>query len=191
MNATTLALTVAVCAAPALAATTPAAAPKPAAAAPASPAAATPAAHPAGPSDKAQIEALEKRFIAAFNAKDVKAIMANYAPGEGLFVFDVTPPREYVGWDAYKKDWEDLFKAFPGPAKAEIADLAVTTSGAMAYAHSIQSVSFTAADGSKSPVTARVTDVYRKLNGRWKIVHEHVSVPVDLATAKADLSSKP
>jgi hypothetical protein len=27
--------------------------------------------------------------------------------------------------------------------------------------------------------------------GRWLIIHEHVSVPVDLDTGKPDLSSKP
>ena len=37
----------------------------------------------------------------------------------------------------------------------------------------------------------RVTDCYRKIDGKWLITHEHVSVPVDLATAKADLASKP
>jgi ketosteroid isomerase-like protein len=40
-------------------------------------------------------------------------------------------------------------------------------------------------------LTVRVTDVYRKINGTWLIVHEHVSVPVDLDTGKPDLSSKP
>jgi hypothetical protein len=33
--------------------------------------------------------------------------------------------------------------------------------------------------------------VYRKLRGHWLIVQEHVSVPVDLDTGKADLLSKP
>jgi len=37
----------------------------------------------------------------------------------------------------------------------------------------------------------RVTDVYRKTGGRWKIVQEHVSVPVDFATGKPDMLSKP
>jgi hypothetical protein len=37
----------------------------------------------------------------------------------------------------------------------------------------------------------RVTDVYRKLKGKWLIVQEHVSVPVDLATQKPDLQSRP
>jgi ketosteroid isomerase-like protein len=37
----------------------------------------------------------------------------------------------------------------------------------------------------------RVTDGYRKIAGNWLIALEHVSVPVDLATGKAVLTSKP
>jgi hypothetical protein len=32
---------------------------------------------------------------------------------------------------------------------------------------------------------------YRKVNGKWLISREHVSVPADLATGKAKLTSKP
>ena len=176
----------------AFAAAAPATKPAPAAAPPApKPAqAAAPAAAPA-PSDKAQIERLERRYIAAFTAKDVKAIMSAYAPGAGLFVFDVTPPRQHVGWADYKKDYEDLFAAFPGPWKVAMSDLSVTVSGDVAYGHNIQATEATKPDGSKLAVTVRVTDVYRKINGKWLIVQEHVSIPVDLATMKPDPSSAP
>jgi ketosteroid isomerase-like protein len=46
-------------------------------------------------------------------------------------------------------------------------------------------------EGQKVDLTVRVTDGYRKRKGKWFITHEHVSVPVDLATGKADLASKP
>ena len=46
---------------------------------------------------EASIRALESRFVAAVNAKDVNAIMKAYVPDESLFVFDVVPPRQYVG----------------------------------------------------------------------------------------------
>jgi len=45
--------------------------------------------------------------------------------------------------------------------------------------------------GNKLDLTVRVTDVYRKARGLWQIIHEHVSVPVDLETGKPDLASKP
>jgi ketosteroid isomerase-like protein len=109
--------------------------------------------------DKAAIEALEERYIKAFNAKDVNAIMENYAPGDQLFVFDAVPPREYAGWDAYKKDWESLFAAFPGPVSNAMSDRNVTVVGTVAYAHHIESGHFTRKDGCRLEVAARATDV--------------------------------
>jgi ketosteroid isomerase-like protein len=150
------------------------------------------AADAAKPSDdKASIEALEMRFRDAVVAKDANALMQAYAPGTRLFVFDVTPPRQYVGWQDYRKDWQDLLSAFPGPNTFAVSDLDITVVGSVAYSHSIQEGQFTAKDGSKMHLVARVTDVYRKLKGQWLIVQEHVSVPVDLATQKPDLLSKP
>jgi ketosteroid isomerase-like protein len=141
--------------------------------------------------DKAAIEALEARFAAAFNAKNVNAIMRVYEPGQSLFVFDVTPPRQHVGWANYQADWEGTIKATPGPIHFSISHLSVTVVGPVAYGHSIQKVLFTRANGAKAELVVRVTDVYRKIHGRWLIVQEHVSVPVDIDTGKADLLSQP
>jgi ketosteroid isomerase-like protein len=80
---------------------------------------------------------------------------------------------------------------FKGAPKFEIADLDVFTAGALGYGHSIQHVAGTGAKGQPIDITVRVTDVYRKTNGKWLIEHEHVSVPVDLDSGKPDLSSKP
>jgi ketosteroid isomerase-like protein len=140
--------------------------------------------------DRARIEALFQAYVQAFKAKDVNALMANYAPGE-LFVFDVIPPREYPSWDAYKKDWEGLFAAMPGPIDNNISELNITVVGPVAYARNIQTGYFTGKDGSRLNWAVRVTDVLRKINGKWLIVQEHVSVPVDFATGTADLMSKP
>jgi ketosteroid isomerase-like protein len=145
----------------------------------------------AASSDEASIRALETRFVAAVNAKDVSATMKVYVPDESLFVFDVVPPRQYVGAKAYAKDWTDLFGMFNGPLKFEISDLSVAASGTMGFGHSIQHVTGTDTKGQPIDLTVRVTDVYRKIKGNWLIVHEHVSVPVDLNTGKPDLSSKP
>ena len=59
----------------------------------------------AGPANDVQaIRALEQRYITAFDAKDVKAIMACFVPDESLLVFDIIPPREYRGAAAFTKD---------------------------------------------------------------------------------------
>jgi ketosteroid isomerase-like protein len=141
--------------------------------------------------DEASIRALESRFVAAVNAKDVNAIMKVYVPEESLFVFDVVPPRQYVGATAYAKDWTDFLGMFKGSLKFEISDLSVTAEWNMGFGHSIQRVTGTNTKGQPVDLTVRVTDVYRKIKGEWLIVQEHVSVPVDLDTGKPDLSSKP
>jgi ketosteroid isomerase-like protein len=146
---------------------------------------------PAANSDKAAIQSLEATFNEGLNSKDVDKIMSVYARGKQLFVFDVVPPREYSSWEAYKKDWEELFAAFPGPIKNTISEQTIHVVGSLAYGHNIQTGEFTGKDGTKLAVVARTTDVYRKMNGKWLIVEEHNSVPVDLMTMKPDLLSKP
>jgi len=141
--------------------------------------------------DKADIQALEKRIEDGLKARDAKAIMANYLPGNDLIVFDVIPPRQYKGWDAYKKDFEGFLAGCADTPTVEFTDVTIETAGKIAWGHSIQRIACTDPKGGKMDLTSRVTDVYRKVKGKWLIVHEHVSVPVDLATGKADLSSKP
>ena len=146
---------------------------------------------PAPADARADIRALEDRFVAAFKAKDVDAIMKVYAPDQTLVVFDVVPPRQYVGAAAYRKDWQTFLGNFDGPITLELTDLDIGADRNLAYSHSIQHLSGTDKQGKKLDVTVRVTDVYQKVGGRWYIVHEHVSVPVNLNTGKPDLASKP
>jgi uncharacterized protein (TIGR02246 family) len=146
---------------------------------------------PAWADAAADIRALEGRFVAAFKAKDVDAIMKVYAPDQTLVVFDVVPPRQYVGAAAYRKDWQNFLGSFDGPITVELTDLDVVADRNLAYSHSIQHVAGTDKQGKKLDLTVRVTDVYKKAHGRWQVIHEHVSVPVDLAADKPDLSSKP
>ena len=112
----------------------------------------------------------ESRFAAAFNAKDVEAIMKAYAPDKSLVVFDVVPPRQYVGADAYRKDFEGFLGLFKGSPKFEITGLSVTADGSLGYGHSIQHIVGTSTKDQPIDLTVRVTDVYRKINGKWLIV---------------------
>jgi len=146
---------------------------------------------PARADARGDIKVLEDHFVAAFRAKDLDAIMNAYAPGQALVVFDVVPPRQYVGAAAYRKDWQTLLDSFDGPITVERGDLDVVADRNLAYSHCIDHVVGTDKHGKKLDMTLRVTDVYQKIRGRWLVVHEHVSVPVDLDTGKPDLASKP
>jgi uncharacterized protein (TIGR02246 family) len=139
--------------------------------------------------DNAQINALYQQFATAFRHKDLNAIMALYPHDNTLFVFDVGTPREHVGWESYRADWKDFFNSIKGDPTFSIGELGVTISGDVAYSHSIQA--FTGNMGNLHAMTVRVTDVLRKTNGKWLIVQEHVSVPIDFQTLKPDFMSRP
>ena len=40
-------------------------------------------------------------------------------------------------------------------------------------------------------MTFRNTDVLRKEDGKWEMIHTQASFPIDMATGKADMQSKP
>jgi ketosteroid isomerase-like protein len=141
--------------------------------------------------DEAVIKTMYDRYLVALRTKDINAILSLYLPGESLVVFDAVPPRQYVGATAFRKDYEGFFAAFPGPNTGRFDQLHVSAAGTMAYAHSIGTFILRDKGGRKATWVFRLTDVFRKINGKWLIVHEHVSWPVDPVTGKADLLSKP
>jgi uncharacterized protein (TIGR02246 family) len=143
--------------------------------------------------DEQEIRALEGRFVAAFNARDVDAIMKLYVPGSELVVFDLGLPLQHLGWDDYKNDWQGVFAGMKGPVNFSITGLSIESDGKMAFSHSIQHVTLTGPDGNPMEMTVRVTDVYRKIDGKWLIVHEHVSVPIDFSGPKPEpaMTAKP
>lgn len=142
-------------------------------------------------SDEAEIRAMEAAMIKAFAAKDVDNALAAYLQDDTLFVFDAIPPRQYVGIKAWRADNEGFVAMFQGPLKAEMSDLTVTTNGQLGFGHNIQRFIGTDKNGKPADMTFRVSDGYKKINGKWLIVEEHISFPVDITTGKADLSSKP
>ena len=146
----------------------------------------------AADSDKAQIQALEQQLAAAFAARDVDKVMQFYAPGEDLFVFDLIPPRQFVGAAAWRKNNEGFFTTVAaGSLTDEISDHDITTDGKLAFAHYTSHLVATDKGGAKTELAMRTTDGLKKIKGKWLIVLEHNSVPVELPSGKADLMSKP
>ena len=61
----------------------------------------------------------------------------------------------------------------------------------MAFSHEFDTWRVTDMDGKQLSFTGRETYVYQKIQGRWLIVHEHCSVPVDIVTGQALLQFDP
>ena len=140
--------------------------------------------------DEAAIRQWFAAFTKAFEARDVNAIMAFYSPE--VVAYDLVPPLQYVGGDAYRKDWETFCSGFKGPLHMETRDLHILVSGNLAVIEGLYQISGTqASNGQPMSMWIRNTSVLRKTNGRWLDVHDHVSVPADMDTGKALLDLKP
>lgn len=137
-----------------------------------------------------EIREIYDRFSVAIKAKNLDAVMAMYTRDENAVYFDAFVPRQYVGYTAYRRDYAEFFKLFPGPASSAIYDLHVAASGDLAYASSIDRWVVTGADKKRVEMIFRATDVFRKVKGRWLVIHEHLSFPVDPVTSKVDFLSK-
>ena len=128
-------------------------------------------------------------FVKAFRAKDINGVVAIYAPE--IVSFDLAPPLQYVGAAAYRKVFQEAMDSFQGQIDFEVRDLNITTGGDVAYSYSFNRMGGTMKDGRKLDLWLRWTACFQKINGKWLIMHEQVSVPVDLESGNAVLDLKP
>jgi uncharacterized protein (TIGR02246 family) len=140
-------------------------------------------------SDKAEIIALNQKFNDAFSKKDIDATMSCYLDNADAIYYEDTTPFEIHGKAALRKLDEDFF-ASASKVDAQVKDIQVIVGGDVAAAFYTAPTTWTDKDGDHSEV-GRYTQVLKKVNGKWLIWHEHVSVPYDQATGKALLNAKP
>lgn len=139
---------------------------------------------------EAEVHHWIEAWTKAFEARDVNATMALYSPD--VLAYDVTPPLQYVGGAAYRKDWEDYYASFKGPMHFEMRDLHIMVSGNLAIVEALVHVGGTPVrNAPPTDVWLRNTTVLRRENGRWLDIHDHVSVPADPSSGKAMWDLKP
>jgi ketosteroid isomerase-like protein len=138
---------------------------------------------------EARIRGRVESFAEAFRAKDIDGVMSLFAPA--VVSFDLAPPLRCAGADALRKHWEATFSAFDGPMAYRIDELAVDVCDGIAFSHSLNWMRGTLADGRTSERWLRWTACFRELDGQWQVTHEHVSVPVDVASGKARFDLTP
>ncbi|MEX6691048.1 nuclear transport factor 2 family protein [Danxiaibacter flavus] len=128
-------------------------------------------------------------FVEAFSTKDVKLMMSLFT--SDMVSFDIIPPLQYVGSDAYTKVWEDTFALFQDPIDIEIRDLKITSDEHLAFSHCFLRLNATMKSGHKIDYWERLTCCFKKIGKEWLIAHEHVSLPVDLKNGRAVMDLKP
>ncbi|VTR93986.1 activator of hsp90 atpase : Uncharacterized protein OS=Oscillatoria nigro-viridis PCC 7112 GN=Osc7112_0484 PE=4 SV=1: AHSA1: SnoaL_3 [Gemmata massiliana] len=118
--------------------------------------------------------------------KNVDKLMRPYAPD--LVAFDAIPPFQTNGADAWRQTWASCLPHFPETFAIETRDLRLTVSGTVAFAHWLFRFTGPEKDHPAMQSWMRLTGCYQKIEGEWRIVHEHCSVPFDPHTSKALLT---
>ena len=96
-----------------------------------------------------------------------------------MVMYDLPPPLECKGIEAYKQTWDLMFRYHKPGAAFDIEELHVTAGEDVAFAHAIMRCG---PDSSCDPKDKdgfqfRLTVGLRRIEGEWRVAHEHHSVP--------------
>ncbi|MDQ4019712.1 MAG: nuclear transport factor 2 family protein, partial [Actinomycetota bacterium] len=73
---------------------------------------------------EAEIRALIERWVRAVQARDLNGVLADHT--DDIVMFDVPPPNEVRGLDAYRDTWPPFFEWLEQGAVFELLSLDVT-----------------------------------------------------------------
>ncbi|HEX2933112.1 MAG TPA: nuclear transport factor 2 family protein [Candidatus Binatia bacterium] len=125
--------------------------------------------------DEAAIRTLVENWAGAVRARDLDGILANHSAD--MLMFDVPPPLESKGIEAYRKTWDLFFSWSDDPVVFEFNSMDITAGDDVAFVTALMRCSGTEKNGEKIALEFRLTIGLRKVGGQWTITHEHHSIP--------------
>lgn len=122
-----------------------------------------------------ELRQLISNWSQALEARDAAGLVADYTPE--VVSYDAIPPYKNVGPATIRQAWEHCLPYFPETFKSEHRDLAFHIDGDMAVVHGLHHFVTESPEEACGQTWMRVTVCYRRINGKWKVFHEHISVP--------------
>lgn len=136
-------------------------------------------------SAKDEITAVENKLITATST----AQFMEHVDEKDIVLYDFVTPLQYKGAKAVRSHLDSGFQDAKD-LKGKFVELKVFADEKLGIAHSLQYFTWKDKEGKAMEGTFRVTDVFHKVDGKWKLIHSHVSVPVDPATEKGQMNLK-
>ena len=125
--------------------------------------------------DEAAVRDVVEAWASAVRRRDYAGILQSHSPD--FVMFDVPPPFKSVGLEAYRKTWDLFFSWSSEPVPFEIQEMDVTAGADVAFAVATMGCAGPGSNGKPEPLDFRLTMGLKKIDGQWKIAHEHHSVP--------------
>src|ERR1700761_1078518 len=114
--------------------------------------------------DVAAIRHLIEAWGGAGRRRDIDAILAHHAAD--FVMFDVPPPFEIRGLDAYRASWDQFF-SWSDAIPFDLHSLEITAGADVAFAVATLGCAEPDADGKPKPLDFRLTVGLRKIAGQW------------------------
>jgi uncharacterized protein (TIGR02246 family) len=112
-------------------------------------------------------------------------------PAEDVITFGVLPPLNSRGSQATVEHLRAWFDGYDGPIDYSAHDVQASAQGDLGFCSYLYHVGGTLKTGDQVNMWVRATLCCRRIDGRWRIVHDHESVPFDPATGQALISLEP
>jgi ketosteroid isomerase-like protein len=134
---------------------------------------------PKGPAPEdmvAAANALDQKFVDAFNKADVDGLMATYWNSPNLVSFGPGDMGTH-GWDATKAGVAGMFQSMPG-GKLEFTETHNDAVGEVVLGWGRWKITVPAEKGPAQVVEGRYSDVKASRDGKWVYIMDHGSVPM-------------
>ena len=125
--------------------------------------------------DDAAVREVIESWTAAVRRRDIEGILKNHAPD--IVMFDVPPPFQSRGIEAYRQTWNTFFSWSSDPVSFDVTNMSITAGNDVAFVVATMRCAEPGIDGKPKGLDIRLTVGLRKIEGRWTITHEHHSVP--------------
>lgn len=126
-------------------------------------------------SDETAIRTLIDHWSDAVEREDRRAIRADH--DDDILMYDVPLPFMSRGIDTYMATWEMFFSTSEKPVTFRFDDVEITAGTDVAFATAIGNCVNIDPTGRCEPLRFRLTIGLKKVAGRWRITHEHHSLP--------------
>src|SRR5688500_2424351 len=139
--------------------------------------------------DEAAIRAIIEEIRKAVREKNVEGMIAQCA--SYVSTYDMLPPLKHKGADAIRALWKQSLAPFVVPLDYDVHHLELYIGDKVAFSKSLNRFGGKLESGEYSASWICSTLGFEKIDGRWKIIHEHVSVPYDMETGQAKFDLEP
>lgn len=133
-----------------------------------------------------ELRELLEHWLQASSRKDIEGTMAAIA--EDCLNFEHQTPIQYAGKEAIRKSCQEGFDAQPDGWELSMPGSKVIVSGDLAVQYGLNRMAGKQDGKITAELWSRGTRVFRKIDGQWKMIHQHLSFPYDPATGQVAMN---